>query len=51
MSKYAEKKRNVQDVMQSKAKRDIARATLTSHASEMLSIYHWDRGERALAAG
>lgn len=47
----AQKKRNVQDVTRSKAERDFARATLTFHASEQLPIYHWDRGERGLAAG
>ena len=47
----AQNKRSEQDVMQSKAERDFARATLTLHASEKLPIYHWDRGERDLAAG
>lgn len=47
----AQKERNVQDVMQPKAERHFARATLTLHASEKLPVYHWDRGERGLAAG
>lgn len=36
----AQKKRNVQETMQSKAERDLARATLTLCVPQKLPVYH-----------